>query len=78
MKKAVVSNNIKYKIRNSFTDSSSVKWSDPGHFLKSQGKLFLSFPRTLFYIFLTRKNYKSTFKSFMGRSILHYYHIRNI
>ena len=41
MKKAVVSNNIKYKIRNSFTDSSSVKLSDPGHFLKSQGKLFL-------------------------------------
>ena len=22
---------------------SSVKWSDPGHFLKSQGKFFLSF-----------------------------------
>ena len=27
---------------------SSVKWSDPGHFLESQGKLFLSFPCTLF------------------------------
>ena len=27
---------------------SSVKWSDPGHFLKSQGKSFLSFPCTLF------------------------------
>ena len=30
---------------------SSVKLSDPGHFLKSQGKLFLSFPCTPFYIF---------------------------
>ena len=27
---------------------SSVKWSDPGHFLKSEGKFFLSFPCTLF------------------------------
>ena len=27
---------------------SSVKWSDPGHFLKYQGKFFLSFPCTLF------------------------------
>ena len=27
---------------------SSVKWSDPGHFLESQGKFFLSFPCTLF------------------------------
>ena len=27
---------------------SSVKWSDPVHFLKSQGKFFLSFPCTLF------------------------------
>ena len=27
---------------------SSGKWSDPGHFLKSQGKFFLSFPCTLF------------------------------
>ena len=26
----------------------SVKWSDPVHFLKSQGKLFLSFPCTFF------------------------------
>ena len=28
-------------------------------FLKSQGDFFLSFPYTLFYIFLTPKNYKS-------------------
>ena len=28
-------------------------------FLKSQGKFFLSFPCTLFYIFLVPKNYKS-------------------
>ena len=27
---------------------SSVFWSDPGHFLKSQGKFFLSFLCTLF------------------------------
>ena len=26
----------------------SGKWSDPGHFLKSQGKFFLSFPCSLF------------------------------
>ena len=26
----------------------SVKWSDPGHFLKSQGKFFFSFPCNLF------------------------------
>ena len=29
-------------------DMSSVKWSDPRHFLKSQGNFFLSFPCTLF------------------------------
>ena len=39
---------------------SSVKWSDPGHLLKSQGKFFLSFPCTLFYKILTPKNYKSS------------------
>ena len=38
---------------------SSKKRSDPGHFLKSQGKFFWSFLCTLFYIFLTPKNYKS-------------------
>ena len=27
---------------------SSVKWSDQGHFLKSQGNFFLPFPCTLF------------------------------
>ena len=31
-------------------------WSDPGHFLKSQGNFFLSFLCTLFYIFLTPKS----------------------
>ena len=45
---------------------SSGKWSDPGHFLKSQGKFFLSFPCTLFYIFLTSKNYKWDLKKFPG------------
>ena len=40
---------------------SSVKWSDPGHFLKAQGKFIFSFPCTLFYIFLTPKNYKLSF-----------------
>ena len=39
---------------------SSVKWSDPGHFLKAQGKFIFSFPCTL-YIFLTPKNYKLGF-----------------
>ena len=35
-------------------DQSSVKWSNPGHFLKSQGKFFLSFQWTLFlHIFQT-------------------------
>ena len=37
---------------------SSVKWSDPGQFLKAQGKFIFSFPCTLFYILLTPKNYK--------------------
>ena len=34
------------------------KQSNPGHFLKAQGKFFLSLLCTLFYIFLTSKNYK--------------------
>ena len=33
---------------NGYPNRSSVKWSDPGHFLESQGKFFLSFPCTLF------------------------------
>ena len=33
----------------------SGKCSDPVHFLKPQGKFFLSFPCILFYIFLTLK-----------------------
>ena len=51
---------------------SSVKWSNPVHFLKSQGKFFLSFPCTLFYIFLTPKITDEILKSTLGRSILHY------
>ena len=36
-------------IRTSLNDlESSVKWSDPVHFLKSQGNFFWSFPCTLF------------------------------
>ena len=54
---------------------SSGKVSDPGHFLKSQGKLFLSFLRTLFFIFLRPKKLQiETLKSFLGRSLFHYYH----
>ena len=56
---------------------SSVKWSDPGQFLKSQGNFFWSFPCTLFYIFLTSKITDETLKSFLGGSILHN-QIRNI
>ena len=51
----------KFKI---IVDISSVKWSDPGHFLKSQGNLFLWFPCTLFDIFVTSKNSKWDFKKF--------------
>ena len=51
--------------------TSSVKWSNPGHFLKSQGKSFLSLP--FFYIFLTSKITNETLKSFLGCPILHYY-----
>ena len=29
-------------------NQSSVKWSDPGQFLKAQGKFIFSFPCTLF------------------------------
>ena len=45
---------------------SSVKWNDPGHFLKSQGKSFMSFPCILFYIFLTPKITNRAFKKFPG------------
>ena len=37
---------------------SNVKWSDPGHFLKSQGNFFCHFHVPFFYIFLTPKNYR--------------------
>ena len=29
-----------FKTNNATVNSSSVKWSDPGHFLESQGKLY--------------------------------------
>ena len=45
---------------------SSGKWSDPGHF-------FCHFYVPFFYIFLTSKMTNETLKSFLGRSILHYY-----
>ena len=40
--------NNQFSCNNYHGDRSSVKWSDPGHFLESQGKFFLSFPCTLF------------------------------
>ena len=64
----VYTDQLKYS---NFVSDSSGKWSDPGHFLKSQGKFFLSFPYTLFYIFLTPKITKETLKSVLGRSIYH-------
>ena len=45
---------------------SSVKWSDPGHFFRAQGKFFLLFLCTLFYIFLTLKITNRAFKKFPG------------
>ena len=41
---------------------SSVKWSDPVHFLKAQGKFIFSFPCTFFLHILTPKNYKLSLK----------------
>ena len=35
----------------SFILVSSVKWSDPGHFLEAQDKFIFSFPCTLFYTY---------------------------
>ena len=65
-------------LMNSFTESqdwkSSVKWSDPRHFLKAQGKFSFSFPCILFlHIFDTWKLQIEPLKSPLGRSILHYY-----
>ena len=57
---------------------SSVKWSDPGHFLGSQGNFFCHFHVSFFYMFLTPKITDEILKSFLGRSILHYYHFCNI
>ena len=45
---------------------SSVKWSDPGHFLKSQGKFFCHFHVPFFYIFLTPKITDEILKKFPG------------
>ena len=56
-----------------FRLDSSVKWRDPGHFLKSQGNFFCHFHVPFFYIFLTSKITNETLKSFLGCSILHYY-----
>ena len=44
-----------------FQAMSSVKSSDPGHFLKAQGNSFSHFHVPFFYIFLTPKNYKLSF-----------------
>ena len=57
---------------------SSVKWSDPGHFLESQGNFFCHFHVLFFYMFLTPKITDEILKSFLGRFILHYYHFCNI
>ena len=43
-------------------EGSSVKWSDPGCFLKSHGKFFFSFHVPIFYIFLTSKITDDTLK----------------
>ena len=45
---------------------SSVKWSDPGHFLGSQGNFFLSFPCTLFLHVFDTQNYRWDPKKFPG------------
>ena len=39
------------------------------HFFKSQGKIFLSFLYTLFFLFWDLKNYLKTWKSIFGSSI---------
>ena len=49
--------NANHKSNNN--DNSSGKYSNPWHFSKSQGKFFLSFLCTLFFIFLRPKNHKS-------------------
>ena len=53
---------------------SSVKWSDPGYFLGIKVNFLCHFYVPFFYIFLTPKIYVEHLKSFLGRSILHYYH----
>ena len=56
---------------------SSVKWSDPGHFLKAQDKFIFSFLCTLFlHIFDTQKLQIKPLKSPLGRFILHYDKVR--
>ena len=49
--------NNKYLMNSSHN---SVKWSDPVHFLKSQGKFFFVISMYPFYIFVTPTNYKSS------------------
>ena len=71
------SQDLYLKINSGF-HASSVKWRDPRHFLKSQGKFFCHFHVPFFYIFLTSKITDETLKRFLGCSILHYYQIRNI
>ena len=52
---------------------SSVKWSDPGHFLKAQGKFIFSFSCTLFlHICDASKLQIEPLKNPLSRSILHY------
>ena len=53
-KKAVLMTAVYFKVllpQGGRNNNSSVKWSDPGHFLESQGKFFLSFPCTLFFTY---------------------------
>ena len=57
---------------------SSVKWSDPGHFVASEGNFFCHFHVPYFYMFLTTKIMDESLKRFLGRSILHYHHFCNI
>ena len=50
-KKAVLMTAVYFKVllpQSGRNNNGSVKWSDPGHFLESQVKFFLSFPCTFF------------------------------
>ena len=53
---------------------SSVKWSDPGDFLKAQFVIFRCQKYVKKgYMEMTKKNYLETLKIVLGRSILHYF-----